>query len=57
MNRALVVRWARRKYKKLEIHQRRANAWLGRIARREQAEAIRSMANGDFAWGWIMGAG
>nr|WP_282433802.1 group II intron maturase-specific domain-containing protein [Desulfosporosinus sp. I2] len=35
MNRAL-VRWARRKYKKLEIHQRWATAWLGRIARCEQ---------------------
>ena len=35
MNRAL-VRWARRKYKKLAIHQRRAEGWLGRIARREQ---------------------
>jgi len=35
MNRAL-VRWARRKYKRLAIHQRRANYWLGRIARREQ---------------------
>jgi RNA-directed DNA polymerase len=34
MNRAL-VRWARRKYKRLAIHQRRANYWLGRIARRE----------------------
>lgn len=35
MNRAL-VRWARRKYKRLAIHQRRANYWLGRIARRER---------------------
>ncbi|TEB17425.1 Group II intron, maturase-specific domain [Pelotomaculum sp. FP] len=34
MNRAL-VRWARRKYKRLAIHQRRANYWLGRIARQE----------------------
>lgn len=34
MNRAL-VRWARRKYKKLECHQRRASYWLGKIARRE----------------------
>lgn len=34
MNRAL-VRWARRKYKRLEIHQWRATNWLGRIARRE----------------------
>lgn len=35
MNQAL-VRWARRKYKKLSRHQRRANNWLGKIARREQ---------------------
>jgi RNA-directed DNA polymerase len=35
VNRAL-VRWARNKYKKLATHQRRATAWLGRIARREQ---------------------
>ncbi len=34
MNRAL-VQWARRKYKKLCRHQRRAEYWLGRIARRE----------------------
>lgn len=34
MNRAL-VHWARCKYKKLANHQRRANYWLGRIARRE----------------------
>jgi RNA-directed DNA polymerase len=34
MNRAL-VQWARRKYKKLYRHQRRAEYWLGRIARRE----------------------
>ena len=35
VNRAL-IRWAKRKYKKLARHQRRATAWLGRIARREQ---------------------
>ncbi|MTI85087.1 MAG: group II intron reverse transcriptase/maturase, partial [Firmicutes bacterium] len=34
MDRAL-VRWARRKYKKLERHQRRATYWLGKIAKRE----------------------
>ncbi|NPV89850.1 MAG: group II intron reverse transcriptase/maturase [Firmicutes bacterium] len=34
LNRAL-VRWARRKYKKLARHQRRAEYWLGKIARRE----------------------
>jgi len=34
MNRAL-VHWARRKYKKLSFHRRRAEHWLGRIARRE----------------------
>jgi len=34
MNRAL-IRWVRRKYKKLARHQRRANDWLGKIARRE----------------------
>lgn len=34
MNRAL-IRWVRRKYKKLARHQRRANEWLGKIARRE----------------------
>ena len=34
MNRAL-VQWARRKYKKLYRHRRRAEYWLGRIARRE----------------------
>jgi len=35
MNRAL-VRWVQRKYKKFEIHKRRATDWLGKIARREQ---------------------
>jgi RNA-directed DNA polymerase len=30
-----LVRWARRKYKKLSRHQRRAEYWLGRIACRE----------------------
>lgn len=34
MNRAL-VHWARRKYKKLARHRRRAEHWLGRIARRQ----------------------
>jgi len=34
MNRAL-VHWARRKYKKLARHRRRAEQWLGKIARRE----------------------
>lgn len=30
-----LVHWARRKYKKLSRHRRRAEHWLGRIARRE----------------------
>jgi RNA-directed DNA polymerase len=34
MNRAL-VHWARRKYKRLNRHHRRAEYWLGRVARRE----------------------
>lgn len=34
MNRALIL-WARRKYKRLSRHRRRAEYWLGRIARRE----------------------
>ena len=34
MDRALVI-WARKKYKKLAGHQRRATHWLGKIARRE----------------------
>ena len=34
MDRAL-TRWAQRKYKKLQKHQRRATHWLGSIARRE----------------------
>ena len=34
MNRAL-IHWARRKYKRLKRHRRRAEYWLGRIARRE----------------------
>ncbi len=34
MNRALVL-WARRKYKRLNRHRRRAEYWLGRIAKRE----------------------
>ena len=34
MNQAL-TRWVRRKYKKLQNHQRRATHWLGRISRRE----------------------
>lgn len=32
MNRALMY-WARRKYKKLTVHKRRASSWLGRLAR------------------------
>lgn len=31
----LLVRWAMRKYKRLRRHRRRAEHWLGRIARRE----------------------
>lgn len=34
MNRALIL-WAQRKYKKLRCHRRRAEHWLGGIARRE----------------------
>ena len=34
LERALVY-WARRKYKRLRRHQRRATHWLGRIARRQ----------------------
>jgi RNA-directed DNA polymerase len=34
MNRALVY-WARRKYKRLKRHRRRAEHWLGKIAKRE----------------------
>jgi RNA-directed DNA polymerase len=34
MNRALIL-WAQRKYKKLSRHRRRAEHWLGGIARRE----------------------
>ncbi len=34
MDRAL-IRWVRKKYKKLAGHQRRATYWLGKIARRE----------------------
>jgi len=34
LNRAL-VHWARRKYKKLARHRRRADHWLGRLARRQ----------------------
>jgi RNA-directed DNA polymerase len=34
LNRAL-VHWARRKYKKLARHRRRAEHWLGRLARRQ----------------------
>ena len=34
MNRALIL-WARRKYKKLSRHQRRAEHWLGKIAKRD----------------------
>lgn len=34
MNQAL-IQWAKRKYKKLSRHQRRAERWLGRIAKRE----------------------
>jgi len=32
---ALLVRWALRKYKRLRGHRRRAEHWLGRLARRE----------------------
>jgi RNA-directed DNA polymerase len=31
----ILVRWARRKYKRLENHQRRATYWLGKIAERQ----------------------
>ncbi len=31
----ILVRWARRKYKRLENHQRRATYWLGKIAQRQ----------------------
>jgi RNA-directed DNA polymerase len=31
----ILIRWARRKYKRLKGHQTRAKHWLGRIARRE----------------------
>jgi RNA-directed DNA polymerase len=34
MNRAL-IQWARRKYKKLSRHRRRAEYWLGKIAKRD----------------------
>ena len=34
MNRAL-INWARRKYKRLSIHRRRAEYWLGKIANRD----------------------
>ena len=34
MNRALIM-WARRKYKKLSRHRRRAEYWLGKIAKRD----------------------
>ena len=34
MNRALIT-WARRKYKSLSIHRRRAEYWLGKIAKRD----------------------
>lgn len=34
MNRAL-IQWARRKYKRLNRHKRRAEHWLGRLARRD----------------------
>ncbi len=34
MDQAL-IRWVRRKYKKLSNHQRRSTHWIGRIARRE----------------------
>ena len=30
-----LIRWARRKHKKLHNHQRRATHWIGRVARRE----------------------
>ena len=54
MNRAL-IRWAQRKYKKLAGHKRRASDWLGKIARSEP-KLVCPLANGDFSWGWIMGA-
>lgn len=34
---AALVHWARRKYKKLARHRRRAEHWLGRLARRQSA--------------------
>jgi RNA-directed DNA polymerase len=56
LNTAL-VRWAMRKYRKLRRHRRRAEYWLGGIARRERASALRPLVSvGATAGGWMMGA-
>ena len=51
-----LVRWARRKYKRLQRHDRRARRWLVRVSRRDPA----LFAHWKFGLrpdGWTMGAG
>jgi len=55
MNRAL-IHWARRKYKKLSHHRRRAEYWLGKIAKREPRLFVHWQMGVLPAAGW-MGAG
>jgi len=50
-----LVRWAKRKYKRLRGHTRRAKRWLARVARREpKLFAHWKIVRPD---GWTMGAG
>jgi hypothetical protein len=51
-----LVRWARRKYKRLEIHQRRAWRFLAGVARREP-DLFAHWRFGMRPDGWAMGAG
>ena len=51
-----LVRWARRKYKRLERHDRRARRWLVQVARRDPA-LFAHWKLGVRPDGWTMGAG
>jgi RNA-directed DNA polymerase len=51
-----LVRWARRKYKRLQRHDRRARRWLVRVARRDP-KLFAHWKLGVLPDGWTMGAG
>lgn len=51
-----LVRWARRKYRRLRGHQGRARVWLAKVARREPT-LFAHWCLGIMPDGWTMGAG